>query len=205
MGGNFPIDGSVNISGTSSTSISLLERAKANDQAAWKTLCELCLPLVHSWCRRAGVHPAHHADLGQEVLLAAVRNLGTFRREQSSDTFRGWLRSITNSKIADLFRNREQASMAVGGSSAQRYFAHVEFENSPDAISEDKAILFARAIELISCEFPEWYKTAFLRLVMEQHAAADIAADLGKRVSAVHNAKARVIKRLREEFSELLD
>ncbi|HZZ71036.1 MAG TPA: RNA polymerase sigma factor [Pirellulales bacterium] len=203
------IEPGVKDDGVSATSVSLLERAKANDRDAWQSMCDLYLPLIHTWCRRAGIHSANLADLGQEVLLAAARNLPSFQRHAVGGTFRGWLHAIAKNKIVDFFRSQGPVLAPIGGSSAQQCFAQVAFDaDSADSdvdVDADKAMLCNRAIELISCEFPDWYKTAFLQLVIDQRPAQEIASELGKRVSAIHNVKARVLKRLREQFAELLD
>jgi len=193
----------------SSTSLTLLERAKANDEAAWQRLRSLYAPLVYYWCRKAGVPDRDIADVGQDVFLSVAQKLGGFRRDRPGDTFRGWLRTITCSRIADLRRRAGREPQATGGSDAQRRIARVQFPTS-DADHEasgndERSLLYARAIEIIGNEFPDWYSTAFLRVVVEGHYPADVAADLGKRTSAVYNVKSRILRRLRVEFAEAIE
>ena len=47
--------------------------------------------------------------------------------------------------------------------------------------------------------------TAFWRVAIQRDKTADVAADLEMTAAAVRKAKARVLRRLREEFGELLD
>ena len=53
------------------TSVSLLQRAKVQDQLAWAKLVALYQPLVLHWCRRGGAEGAEGQDVAQEVFLAA--------------------------------------------------------------------------------------------------------------------------------------
>src|SRR6478672_4582250 len=61
---NVPIGGSAALA----TSLSLLERAKANDRSAWDRIVCLYAPLVYRWCRRFGLQEADALDVGQDVL-----------------------------------------------------------------------------------------------------------------------------------------
>src|SRR4051794_38725211 len=77
------------------TSLSLLERVRANDPSAWGRLVQLYQPLVLAWCARAGVNATDAEDVAQEVFAAAAGALGRFHHDRPGDTFRGWLRAIT--------------------------------------------------------------------------------------------------------------
>ena len=58
-------------SGRDATSLTMLERARANDPDAWARVLGLYRPLVAYWCSRAGVAPADVDDVTQEVFAAA--------------------------------------------------------------------------------------------------------------------------------------
>ena len=57
------------------TSLSLLTRARANDQDAWARLTSLYRPLVTFWCRRARCPAEEVEDVTQEVFAAAAAGL----------------------------------------------------------------------------------------------------------------------------------
>src|SRR5262249_14847420 len=75
-------------------SLTLLQRARARQPAAWERLVALYAPLVLHWCRRAGLGDADAADVFQEVFRSVSEHLNEFRRDRPGDTFRGWLRTI---------------------------------------------------------------------------------------------------------------
>jgi RNA polymerase sigma-70 factor (ECF subfamily) len=60
--------------------------------------------------------------------------------------------------------------------------------------------LIRRAAELVRDDFEPKTWQAFWRLAVENQPARDIAADLGMTADAVYQAKARVLRRLREEL-----
>jgi RNA polymerase sigma-70 factor (ECF subfamily) len=192
------------------TSLSLIERVQANDAAAWARLQELYAPLVVQWCRWAKVRDEDIADIGQDVFLAVTRNIQRFSKAGAGQSFRGWLRTITNSKIIDAHRARGLGPRAEGGTDAQLFMALVPQEQSSvepaePRVSEETAILYRRAMELIARDFPAWYGEAVWALLVDERSPDEVAEQNQVRISAVYNAKARVLRRLREEFAELMD
>src|SRR5437016_5008771 len=103
----------------SATSRSLLERVRADDGPAWDRLVRLYAPLVMHWCRRWDLQEQDVADVFQEVFLSVATHIADFHKDREGDTFRGWLRTITRSKVLDLFRRRGREPAGCGGSEAQ--------------------------------------------------------------------------------------
>jgi RNA polymerase sigma-70 factor (ECF subfamily) len=194
----------------SRTSLSLLERVRARDQSAWHKLVKLYGPLVYGWCLRAGLQPADAADVGQEVFASLARAIDTFRHDREGDTFRGWLFTITRNKLRD--RSAAPGVRGAGGSDAQRRLSELAVESGHDASptsdsneANDVQALCRRAIDLVRGEFEPQSWAAFSRAFVNGDSPADIAVDLGISVNAVYLAKSRILHRLREEFSALVD
>jgi len=191
---------------SSATSRSLLARVQADEPEAWERLVRLYAPLVLHWCRGRGLQDQDIADIFQEVFRAVVAYVGSFRNEREGDTFRGWLRRITQNKLRDHFRELGREPRGVGGSSAQERLAQlpvpqsIEADVAPD--DEGERGLFARALDLIRGEFEERTWAAFWRTAVEGQAPKDVAADLSMSPGAVRVAKFRVLHRLREELGD---
>jgi RNA polymerase sigma-70 factor (ECF subfamily) len=185
-----------------STSLGLLERVRAKDAAAWERLASLYAPLVEHWCRRAGLQAADAADVRQEVFVSVARKVADFRRDRAGDTFRGWLRRITQNKLRDHGRKRRGAP-ATGGALPPEHSAPPE--GAEEAGAEEVGILYRRALELLRREFEERSWQAFWRVVIDGQKPRDVAADLRMTANAVYLAKGRVLARLREEFAGAIE
>jgi len=190
---------------SSATSRSLLARVQADEPAAWERLVRLYSPLVAHWCR--GLSAADAADVFQEVFRAVVAHVAGFRRERGGDSFRGWLRRITQNKVRDHYRKAHREARATGGSSARDWLANVpadESLTSDDHEAAKECDLLGRALEPIRAEFAERTWSAFWRTAVEGKTAEDVGHELGMSAGAVRVAKSRVLHRLREELGDLL-
>jgi RNA polymerase sigma-70 factor (ECF subfamily) len=194
---------------SSATSRSLLARVQKDESEAWDRLIGLYAPLVLQWCRSEGLQDQDVGDIFQEVFQAVLKYVGNFRKERKSDTFRGWLRRITQNKVHDHFRKLGRDVRGEGGSSAQRRLAqlpeHQVAENDPASNDDGQQALFARALDLIRGEFEERTWAAFWRTTVEGRAPKDVGADLSMSPGAVRVAKSRVLQRLREELGDLME
>lgn len=191
---------------SSSTSTSLLRRAKAQNPEAWQRLVKLYGPLVYHWCRSVGLKAEDTADVVQEVFCAVVVGIEGFRGSGRRGSFRSWLRTITRNKIHDFFRARQGMPEGEGGTSAQRHFMQVpqpgeipELEDPPEA--EDA--LWRRAVDLVRAEFEEQTWKAFWRVAVDGQVPAAVAEELSTTVPAVYKAKSRVLRRVRQELGDL--
>ena len=195
-------------SSSSGTSRSLLARVRADEADAWDRLVRLYAPLVVQWCRGRGLSDQDTADVFQDVFQAVVAHVGSFRRERPGDTFRGWLRRITQNKVRDHFRRLGHEVRGAGGSSARDRLA--ELPGPPPgedeaATDEAECGLFARALGPIRGEFADRTWAAFWQTAVEGREPKDVAADLGMTPGAVRVAKFRVLHRLREELGDVMD
>ena len=59
-------------SASRSASTSLIQGLKVHDEEAWQRLLDLYVPLVFSWCRRAGLQSQDAADVVQEVFQGVL-------------------------------------------------------------------------------------------------------------------------------------
>ena len=185
-------------------------RARSNDAEAWDRLVTLYAPLVMHWCRRLEVSEADAADIFQEVFRSVAMNLGAFRKERDSDTFRGWLRTITRNKVIDHHRKLKNEPRAVGGSEAHRRFSDLPHEVPKDIEDDDielraKDNLVRRALDQIRPHFQEQTWRAFWRCAVDGLSAPDVADELSMSPGAVRVAKSRALQRLRDELGDLIE
>jgi RNA polymerase sigma-70 factor (ECF subfamily) len=187
------------------TSLSLLARARGRNAEAWRRLVQLYSPLVFSWGRRAGLNDADAADLVQDIWRAVVGALDRFERDTEAGTFRGWLWTITRNRIHDHFRKRQAEPEAAGGTTARQLLETVPEQEPVDESGVTEHHLLHRALELIRPEFEEHTWKAFWRMTVDGCPAAEVGEELGMAANAVHQAKFRVLRRLREEMEGLVE
>jgi RNA polymerase sigma-70 factor (ECF subfamily) len=187
-----------------STSSGLLERVKAGEADAWQRLARIYTPLVYAWCRRSNLSREDADDVIQEVFRAVHGSLPSFRHDRPGDSFRGWLWTVTRSKIQDQFRSRQDHPEAQGGTEAYRQLQVVPADEDVGTSSASPfGELGRRAIEVMRQDFEEPTWRAFWGTTVDGRAPDEVARELGMAVAAVYQAKSRVLRRLRAELSGL--
>jgi len=189
----------------------LLVRLKSKDQEAWQRFVHLYDPVVIGWCRRHGLQEADAVDVKQEVFRTVLGAIGGFEKGRNGGSFRGWLRSVTRSRVVDFQRRRARGCDAVGGSDAQERLLEVpeqgegEGADSEAEEQDDWNSLARRAAEAVLGHCTEPNRKAFLRVVVEGADPAEVARDLGMTANAVYLAKSRILRKIREEYEGLID
>ncbi len=190
-------------SSSGATSLGMLGRVRSNDAEAWRRLVALYSPLIYSWCRHAGLKDADAADLMQEVWRSVAGHIGSFEKG-SSGSFRGWIWTITRNKLRDYFRAMQGKSEAVGGSDAHERFQTIPDDEPSDSAPNAQSVLH-RALEMVRRDFEEHTWKAFWRTTVDGASASEVGQELGMGIDAVYQAKSRVLRRLRDEMSGLID
>ena len=192
------------------TSLTLLQRLRANEPDAWQTLVHLYTPLLYHWCARAGLQGADADDVKQEVFRAVATHLDGFRRDRPGDSFRAWLRAVTRSMILLHFRKSGRQPQGSGGTDA---FAQLQEVADPTAAPPDDADtdaetetdgLCRRALELVRVQFEERTWQMFWLTFVDKRSPVGVAAEMGATPAAVRKAKSRVLHRLKDEFADLI-
>ena len=89
-------------------------------------MCNIYSPLVVDWVRKSGIQSEDVNDIVQDVFQIVVKSISRFRKEKSTDTFRGWLWTITRNEVRGWFRKQKAALVkAVGGSVANNELANI--------------------------------------------------------------------------------
>ena len=100
-----------------STSASLIERVKNDQNGAWDELARLYLGLLNGWMaayskNRFPVQECDAHDIIQEVWLSVRRDFKTFVLLTGRRSFRPWLRTILARRIADHVRKKKREENA---------------------------------------------------------------------------------------------
>lgn len=197
-----------------STSQSLIGQLQHNREEAWNRMVLLYRPLVAFWVSRTGIPDQDVDDIVQDVFQTVARSIGQFSLDRSRGTFRGWLRTISNSRSIDWQRKNRNRVRGAGGSSAQLFFASQPFDpGMMERLENDQQHreqheiqqVYLRALTIIRENFREKTWQAFWQVVVEGRSPGEVAAALAISPSTVRVAKSRVLHRLRLELGDLLE
>jgi RNA polymerase sigma-70 factor (ECF subfamily) len=180
----------------------LLERLRgAHDEAAWNWFVEIYTPLLFFWARRCGENEDDAADLVQEVFVTLVQTLPTFEYDRAGN-FRGWLRVLLTNKLRDRLRRQVRLEKAL-----EQRPADFELPDIAEVFweAEYHHELARRALRLMQAEFAPATWASCWKTLVEGRSAAEVAQELGITRNAVNIAKCRVLRRLRQELSGLVE
>jgi RNA polymerase sigma-70 factor (ECF subfamily) len=194
------------VDSTDPTSATLLYRVglDPSDRVAWARFVDLYGSRIRGWCRRWGLQEADADDVTQDVLLRLARTLRTFQYD-SSRSFRGWLRTVTQHALADFLADRKRQCRGSGDDEVLDQLQSVQarddlIERLKDQFdSEVVAVACARARARVE---PQTWE-AFRLTAYEGLSGDDAAARLGMSRATVFKARSRVMGFLREEIKRL--
>jgi RNA polymerase sigma-70 factor (ECF subfamily) len=190
------------------TSVSLLDRLKVarSDASDWRHFQAIYMPLIRRWIGRIPGTAIDVDDVAQDILVVLIRELPWFVRRREG-SFRAWLRQVTVNRVRVYKRQRYQQP-TVGADLADGFLNQMADSNSLLAkqfdMEHDKH-LCASLLAAVRPDFNQATWDAFEQSSLEGRPAADVAHELGLTVNAVTKAKARVLRRLRQEAGVLLD
>jgi RNA polymerase sigma-70 factor (ECF subfamily) len=166
---------------------------------AWSEFVELFAPLLQHWAGRLGLSTHDAADLVQDVFVVLVKKLPEFQHD-GRHSFRAWLRTI----LLNQWRDKRRRAIHVTGP------VDADEVAVPDPVTEIEEDEYRRhlarqALRLMQRDFqPDTWKACWETKV-NSRPAAEVAAELGMSVAAVHAATSRVLRRLRQELAGFLD
>jgi RNA polymerase sigma-70 factor (ECF subfamily) len=188
------------------TRVSLLARVRdPADREAWRRFFEAYLPVVYHLARRKGLQDADASDVAQEVMIRVARAIRGFEYSPERGRFRDWLYRVTSNAVASHHRGDRREARGVGGEDGD---ANIQLAAAaPDAewIDEFNQQVLRVALERTRPHFQPATWRAFELAYFDRRPAAEVARETGLSIGAVHVAKSRVSKRLRDEVMALAD
>jgi RNA polymerase sigma-70 factor (ECF subfamily) len=190
----------------SRTSASLLGRlgGNPNDAAAWEEFVRHYGAKILQWCRRWKLQEPDAQDVTQSVLLKIARRMRTFRYDPTQ-SFRGWLKTLTRAAWYDWLAEQDRPDRASGESGVRELLRTVEGRDDLERKLEeeyDRELLEAAACRVRLRVEPQTWE-AFRLMAYEGLSGAEVAARLGMKIGAVFVAKSRVQKLLQQAIREL--
>ena len=190
-----------------STSVSLLARIGRNDRdpLAWQEFVDRYGRRIYEWCLNRHLQPADAEDVTQEVLVKLAKRLGAFEYDQRQ-TFRGWLRRVTENAVTDYFRQlrntegegkRVKDGLAVLEDVEARTDLAQRLSDAYDMELLDVAKLHVRG----RVETRRWL--AWEWMAVEHRAGEDVAKELDMKLPTVYSSRYQVQKLIADEIRRL--
>lgn len=177
----------------------LLQLRNRNDSLTWSRFVRLYTPLLDHWTAQLGFSEADRADVIQDVFILLLGKISSFQYD-ASQTFRGWLRTITLNKCRDRARRSKRQSEPQF---LDRIEQAVEDDTTWLTQKEYCDHLVKSAMQLMRLYFSEQTWRACWEHVANGRPAKEVAEELKMSVNAVYLARGRVLARLRQELEGL--
>ena len=166
----------------------LIQRFAQGDQQAFDSLYNRHVRTVYNRVRYV-VPETDVEDVTQEVFIAALRSLPSFRGEAKFST---WLRTLTNHKVAEYYRkrSRKKETMQVDLVHAEQHGDHNKASTFEDRIALRNALN----------RLPEGYREVILLRFAEGMKFTEIADFLDQNPEATKSLFRRAISALRKKL-----
>jgi RNA polymerase sigma factor (sigma-70 family) len=169
----------------------LVTQAQAGDQQAWNALVERHAPLVWSICRRYQLGGADASDVGQNVWLQLVSQLGKIREPAALP---GWLATTTRRECIRFHRAH----------SSQTALLVLDAENMPDQQTGfvEQALLLAERHaalqEAFTCLSASCQRLLIMLIKDPPAPYAKISTELGIPIGSIGPTRRRCLDKLRQ-------
>ena len=169
-----------------------VEQAQEGNEESFASLYSHFYPLIH---RRVWhmVPQVDVDDVTQEVFLAVIKSLHSFRGDAKFST---WLHTLTSRQVVNYYRQRErspqQVEEQVDAMEAQAAFT----DHTQDLRKQEDVILLQRGITKLS----EDYQEVLLLRFSDGLPFKEIAGHLGKSLDATKSLFRRALAALKNEI-----
>ncbi len=192
---------------SSRTSITLLGRLRhdARDEAAWNEFVARYEPKILHWCRGWGLQESDARDVTQDVLLKLHGSLSRFAYGPSQ-SFRGWLRTLTHHAWRDLVDERKRKGSGSGDTGMQGFFENIAVGDTlAEQLEEEfRSELLEQAMAQVRTRVEPRTWDAFRLTTLEGCSGATVADRLEMNITRVYTAKSEVKKMIRAEIRKLV-
>jgi RNA polymerase sigma factor (sigma-70 family) len=170
--------------------VALVTRAAGGDQNAWYELVDRYAPLVYTICTRYRLSNHDIEDVGQNVWLLLVEQLGKLREPAALP---GWLATTTARECLRVVTATHKAERLGTGLDDSVMFVDNTVIDEEILVAERNATLRAAFAELP----PRCQRLLSMLISDPPHSYAQIHAELGIPVGSIGPQRARCLDRLR--------
>lgn len=185
------------------TNASLLSRVRASDdQVAWREFVDLYGPRIYGWCINRKLQPSDAEDVTQDVLIRIARQMQTFVYDPRQ-SFRGWLRRVTENAVIDYFRSRKQEG--VGGpdpiATLENLVSRTELSKRLEEVFDLEMLQEAKLRVKSRIDARRWQ--AWELTAVQQTPSAEVAERLNMKIASVYSSRFQVQQLISQEVEQL--
>lgn len=183
------------------TRASLLVRIKdLGDSSAWTDFDAIYRPLLDRYARARGLTHSDAEDIVQHCMSAIACHIKSFDYDPATGRFKGWLKTLVNNRITDLFRKNQHVE---GYSAALDRSQHREPQ--PDTVFEKMWMEqhLKRALKLVRQEVEVRTFRAYQLYVVEQLSAEKVCRQLDLNTNQLYSIRWRINQKVREHLNRL--
>ena len=191
------------------TRSSLIQRLKATiNGESWEEFFHTYWELIYNVARRAGLSEADAQDIVQETILKVHNSLDRFEYNRKRGTFKGWLRTVTRSRLNDFFKKQQRRpALNQPLEEAADELQNLEDPEGPEiekiwdeewnrnliqaALSRTKKLSSPKQFQIFKCHY------------IDEWTVRETCRTLGVNAAQVYMAKQRVGKIFRESVEAL--
>jgi len=191
------------------TRSSLIQRLKATiNGESWEEFFHTYWELIYNVARRAGLSEADAQDIVQETILKVHNSLDRFEYNRKRGTFKGWLRTVTRSRLNDFFKKQQRRpALNQPLEEAADELQNLEDPEGPEiekiwdeewnrnliqaALSRTKKLSSPKQFQIFKCHY------------IDEWTVRETCRTLGVNAAQVYMAKQRVGKIFREAVEAL--
>lgn len=183
------------------TSPTLLRRLsrRERDEGAWRDFVDRYGVRIRAWCLNRKLSPTDADDVTQEVLLRLAKYMGKFDYD-SSQSFRGWLRRVTENAVLNFAKSRSRD--AAGGSAILQQLNEVQ---APQSLVERLEEVFdlellEEAMSRVSTRVNRQRWLAWKLTAQDGMPASEVAVRLEIPIATVYSSRFQVQEYIRQEI-----
>lgn len=179
----------------------------AGDGGSWREFFEQYWRLIYSFARQCGLDRHDAEDVLQEVVTDVFKAMPTFEYDRAKGTFRAFLRTVTQRKVADHLRRKAARPKRPLDAAASGNGRHALADPAGQAAEQTwerdwRRNLLQVCLERVSREVEPKTFQAFQLYALEGWPAEKTARALKMSVAAVYMAKSRVAARVRHWYDK---
>ncbi|MEW4491088.1 sigma-70 family RNA polymerase sigma factor [Thalassoglobus sp. JC818] len=187
------------------TSPTLLRRLsrRERDESAWREFVNRYGVRIRAWCLKRRLNPTDADDVTQDVLLRLAKYIEKFDYD-TDQSFRGWLRRITENSVRDFVKSQRKLNEIVGTGillrldeirSPQSLVERLEEVFDLELLEEAKSRVSSR---VNSQRWLAWQLTA-----QDGVPANEVATRLGMPIATVYSSRFQIQEYVRQEIEFL--